>query len=73
MYENTLIFVQKNRPPVRKLADAFEGRSEGVGDVVDVEVGWGADDDHDVVLDGHGEAVKTDVAVGGIDQVVDFL
>ena len=73
MYEKLSIFVQKNRPRVRKLADAAQGRPKGVGDEVDIKVGGLADDNHDVILDGHGQAVETDVAVGGIYQVIDFL
>ena len=54
------------------LSNAAEGWLESVGDEVDVEVGVRAADDHDVILYGHGEAKEADVAVGGIDQVVDF-
>ena len=73
LYENQSIFVQKNRPSVRKSTDVTQAGTEGVGDEVDVEV-WGrADDDHDVELDGHGQAVEADVSVGSVDQVVDFL
>ena len=55
------------------LSDAAQGWLESVGDEVDVEVGVCAADNHDVILYGHGKAKKADVAVGGIDQVVDFL
>ena len=54
------------------LMEGAEWGLEGVGDEVDVEVGWGADENHDVVLDVHGEVVVGDVAVGGVDEVADF-
>ena len=56
-----------------ELVDGAEGWAEGVGDELDGELGWDAEDEHDVILDSHGETVETDVAVGGSDQVVDFL
>lgn len=55
------------------LSDGAQARPEGVGDEVYLEVGWGAHDDHHVILDSHGQAVVSDVAVGGIDKVIDFF
>ena len=55
------------------LSDGAQARLEGVGDEVYLEVGWGAHDDHHVILDRHGQAVVSDVAVGGIDKVIDFF